>query len=176
MADERDVTTKLAQALAAADRCADRETSERFASLNEQLQELDSLARDTIRGHADVHSLARKLRDGAALTPDEMAALRLLMVGDADYYLKYDDDFEHWKSGLGKVIDEIRGLEQGQLDVETLMHLRVLCHEARSILTPTSYYLEQRERVEHFEAATRNGIDEPTGKILADMVIGMVAA
>jgi hypothetical protein len=56
--------------------------------------------------------------------------LKLLIVGDAEYYLKYDDGFDRCKNETSKIVDEIRRLQSSDLDVDALMHLRVLCREA----------------------------------------------
>jgi hypothetical protein len=116
-----------------------------------------------------------KLQNGSALTADEMKTLRTLIVGDADYYLKYDDDFDRSKTELGRILDQLRRLSSGELDAEALMHLGVLCQEARSVLIPTGHYLEQRERVRRFEEATRGPIDREAGRVLAKILNDMVA-
>ena len=50
------------------------------------------------------------------------------MVGDADYYAKYDD-FDRSESELKRIIEEIHRLQTSNLDADGLMHLRVLCRE-----------------------------------------------
>ena len=50
------------------------------------------------------------------------------------------------------------------------MRLRVLCHEAVNALTPTVYYLEQKERVKNFEEHVRPPLSSDTRRMLADVV------
>jgi hypothetical protein len=104
-----------------------------------------------------------------------MKTLRTLIVGDADYYLKYDDDFDRSKTELGRILDQLRRLSSGELDAEALMHLGVLCQEACSVLIPTGHYLEQKERVRRFEEATRGPIDREAGRVLAEILNDMIA-
>ena len=104
------------------------------------------------------------------MTADELKTLRSLVVGDAEYYLKYDDDFDRSKSDLGKILDQIRRLQSSEFDPETLMHLRVLCREASSALAPTMHYLEQKDRVRRFEEHTRNPLDRDARRILAGII------
>src|SRR5437764_675571 len=54
---------------------------------------------------------------------------------NADQYLKYDDDFQRSKSELGKILDQIRRLQSSDLDLDALMHLRVLCAGSNSALS-----------------------------------------
>lgn len=175
MAGNEEITAKIKLALDVAGQCSAAATSEKYEILNDQLQELESLARQFVQSHADYRSLLGKLQKGSPLTADELKTLRLLIVGDADYYLKYDDEFDRWKGELGRIVGEIRRLQSGKLDVDGLMHLRVLCREACSLLNPTGYYLEQKERVGRFEEATRGPIDRDAGRVLADMIKNMAA-
>lgn len=170
MADNQQVSAKLKEALAAADQCFKAETSEGYEVLNEELEELESLARESVEQHADIKSLLNKLDKGNPLSADELNTLKLLVVGDAEYYLKYDDDFDRCETEARKIVDEIRRLQLSDLNVDSLMHLRALCKEAASALVPASYYLEQKERLRKFEDATRGPIDLESGQLLADLI------
>ena len=167
MADTEGISTRIKEALDLSAQCFEAEKSEGYEVLSEKLEELEAAARVTFQAHEDYKSLLTKLDKGTPLSPDELNTLKLLIVGDADYYLKYDEDFDRSKSELKTILDEIRGLQSAELDVDGLMHLRVLCREAASVLIPTSYYLEQKERVQKFQEATRDPIDRESGKMLA---------
>lgn len=170
MADNKDVSAKIVETLGLADKCFQAENSDGYDALNEELEELETLAKKSFETHADYKTVLGKLEKGTALTPDEMNTLKLLMVGDADYYLKYDDDFDRSESELKTIVEAIRKLQSGALDVDGLMHLRVLCHEACSVARPTAFYLEQKERIRKFEEATRDGIDRESGQFLAKII------
>ena len=174
MADQ-DFAATVSEALDAAARCAGAETSDCYAVLGERLGELETLAKASLHSHVAYQPLVRKLRDGTTLTPDEMQMLRTLIVGDADYYLKYDDDFDRSKSELLKIVDQIRQLQSSEPDTATLMHVAVLCREASTLLAATEHYLEQKERVRRFEQATRGPIDREAGHTLARLIEGMAA-
>ena len=155
-----EVSTKMGETLNLAALSLQAEKGDGYEALTEQLEELETLAIKSFQNHIDYKSLLTKLENGKPLTPDELNTLKLLIVGDADYYMKYDDDFDRW----GRV-NSRRSLKRSVscrrviLDVDGLMHLRVLCQEASSVAEPAAFYLEQKERVGKFEDATRNGID-----------------
>ena len=128
-----------------------------------------------LRSQVAPQAILTKLEKGASLTADELTTLRSLIVGDADEYLKYDDDFEEAKTELAKLLDEIRGLASPDTDVEALKHLRVLCREAASALAPVLHYLEQKERVRNFEEHTRGPLGPDAARILAGIVRNMAA-
>jgi hypothetical protein len=104
-----------------------------------------------------------------------MAKVRLLIVGDADYYLKYDEEFGRCKSELAKIVAEIETLKKGELSADALMHLNVLCREADSLLVPTRHYLDARDRVRRFEESTKTALDRDSARTLAAIIEDMVA-
>lgn len=165
-----DVLDQLQVTLAAAARCSSHETVENYELLNQELQELESTARRSWESHVDCKELLGKLRAGDPLDSEELAKLRLLIVGDAEYYLKYDKEFERCKDDLGKILAEVERMQAGTLDRDLLMRLSVLCREACAMLRPAERYLEQRDRVRSFESASRGAIDRETGRALANIV------
>ena len=129
LADHQEVASKISEALNAAARCSEAETVENYSVLSEQLWELNSLLKQSLQSHTGYQPLLAKLQNGSTSTADELKTLRSLIVGDADQYLKYDDDFQRSKRELGKRLDQIRRLQSSDLDLDALMHLRVLCRE-----------------------------------------------
>jgi len=175
VADNAEIAAQMSKALNTAGQCSSAESLENYSQLAAQLQQLNELAGRTLRSHVAYQPIVTKLQQGASLTPDELKILRSLIVGDADEYLKYDDDFEQAKTELAKVLDEIRGLASPDTDPEALKHLRVLCREASSALGPVLHYLEQKERVHNFEEHTRGPLSADTARILAGIIRNMAA-
>jgi hypothetical protein len=175
MAGPQEVVAKVEEALAIAARCSSEETSGNYEGLHQELQDLGELAQRSCETHADYRTVVGKLRAGTALSSEEMTTLRLLLVGDADYYLKYDEEFDRCKSELAKILGEIERRKQSELGCDGLMHLSVLCREASSLVLPTQHYLEARERVRKFEESTKGAIDRDTARALATIIEGMVA-
>jgi hypothetical protein len=104
------------------------------------------------------------------LTEAELKTVRSLIVGDADQYLKYSDDFARMKTELNRILGQVEQLKRQDLDPEALMRLRVLCKEASSALVPTLHYLEQSDRVRRFEEHTHDPLSKDAGHILARIV------
>jgi hypothetical protein len=175
VADNAEIAGKMSEALNTAAQCSSAETVENYTQVATQLQALDALAGRSLRSHVNCQPILAKLQQGASLTPDELQVLRLLIVGDADQYLKYDDDFEDAKSELKKILDEIQALASPESNIDSLMHLRVLCREAASSLGPVLHYLEQKERVRNFEEHTCGPLSADAARILAGIVRNMAA-
>jgi hypothetical protein len=175
MAVNQEFAAILSQALDAAARCAANETSDNYAVLGERLGELETLAKQSLQSNVLYQPLVTKLQSGTPLTAEELKTLRSLIVGDADYYLKYDDDFDRSKSELARILDQIRQLQSSDGDVSQLMHVGVLCREATTLLAATAHYLEQKERVRRFEQATLGPIDREAGRALVGIIESMAA-
>jgi hypothetical protein len=110
------------------------------------------------------------LQKDQPLTADDLKTLRSLIVGDADDYLKYDDDFGQAKGELARIVGEIGKLQSSEPSLEALMRLRVLCREAASALVPTVHYLEQKERVKNFDEHVRPRLDSDARHMLAQVI------
>src|SRR5438094_949321 len=123
MPGPQDIIAQLDAMLAAAASCAADETTQNCEALEQQLNDLGELAYLTCEKNVDYRALVGKLRAGTALSPEEMSKVRLLMVGDADYYLKYDEEFARCKTEVAKIVGEIERLKTADLGVDGLMHM-----------------------------------------------------
>lgn len=173
MPDPHDVVQQIEDTVATAGRCTVEENARNYDELAQELNDLGELAYLTCEMHLDHRALVRKLRAGDRLSPDEMARVRLLMVGDADYYLKYDEEFARAKAEVAKIVGEIDRLKGGEQGADALMHISTLAKEASNLLALARHYLDARERVRRFEAATATGMDKATAAELAHIIEAM---
>ncbi|HXM62656.1 MAG TPA: hypothetical protein VN950_17485 [Terriglobales bacterium] len=107
MGDVPQVNATIQKTLELASRCAQLETSENYGALGDQVEELEGQAREAFQAKMDIASLLSKLKAGKPLTPDDLKTLELLIVGDAEYFLKYENDLDQWKSEIRKLLGEI---------------------------------------------------------------------
>ena len=174
MAEVPQVGSAIKKTLELASRCAAAETSDNYGFLEDQVEELEGQAREAFQSKMDIASLLPKLEKAKPLSADDLKTLELLIVGDAEYYLKYETEVDHWKSELQRVLGEIGKLQASDLDVDGLMHLRALCREAREVLADLVFYLDAKERSSKFRAATQGAIDPQGYRFLADIVRQMM--
>ena len=160
----------IQRTLTLASRCAENETSNNYGNLEDQVGNLESLAREAFQAKMDFASLLPRLEKAQPLTRADLKTLELLIVGEAESYLKYETEVEHWKAELSRVLGEVAKLQDSQLDVDGLMHLRALCREAREVLADLVYYFDAKERTSKFQAATQGTIDAEGYKFLAEIV------
>lgn len=176
MADVQQVNTNITKTLETVSRCEQSETTDNYEVLSDWVEELRDQASEAFHSKVDIASLLVRLEKNQALTPSDLRTLELLIVGDAEYYLKYETQFDNWKSELKRVMAEIDKLRSSQLDVDGLMHLQALCREAQRVLPEIFYYLDQKERASKFQAATRGPIDAEGAKFLTEIVRKMLTS
>jgi hypothetical protein len=174
MGEPQSVSTAINKALEMAARCTAQETSDNYGLLEDELGRVEAVAQEYFHSKLDVTGLLSKLQRSKPLTPADLKTLELLIVGDAESYLKYETEFEHWKSELKRALDEIAGMRGAEPDVDGLMHLRTLCREAQEALTDIVFYLDAKERASKFQEATRGPIDAEGYRVLAEIVREML--
>jgi len=176
MGDISQVATSISAAIDQANRCTATETSDSYDELAARVDSLEGQAHQAIKSQLDIASLLPKLKESKPLGPAELKTLELLIVGDAEYFLKYEGDLDGWKGEVNQLIAEIAKLQSSRLDVDGLMHLRALCQELRRILPNIVYYLDQKERTSKFREATKGSIDTEGYRVLAEMVTAMISS
>jgi hypothetical protein len=176
MGDTRQVSAAIQKTLEFSSRCQRAETSDNYGALEDQVGDLEGRAREAFQSQVNMAALLPKLQERKPLTADDMKTLELLMVGDAESYLKYETEVEHWKDELRRVLSEIGKLQTSLLTVDDLMHLRALCREAREALADLVFYFDAKERIAKFQAATTGSIDAEGYRVLAEIVTAMVSS
>jgi hypothetical protein len=176
MGDSVQVSATIQKTLELASRCTHAETSDNYGALGDQVEELEAQAREAFQSKMDFASLLPKLKAGKSLTPEDLKTLELLIVGDAEYFLKYETELDHWTGEITHLVGEISKLQSAELDVDGLMHLRALCAEVRRVLPAVVYYLDQKERAAKFQQATQGPIDTEGYRVLAEIVEQMASS
>ena len=177
MVTSQDVGQKIDALLKLSDRLFKGETEANYQECQLQVFDLEGLAREAFQAKLEdlYWPIIAKLEDGKALTSAEHEVLEMLMVGEAKYYLRYEDDVDNWRNELKRLLEEIRKQQAAGLDeIDSLMRLRALCREALRVLPDLAYYFREKERVRRFEEATSGAIDLETRRALANMIKEMI--
>jgi chromosome segregation ATPase len=170
------IRSGIQKALELASQCNAAETSDNYEFLEEHVDQLEGQAREAFQAKLDLGALLAKLRANKPLTSSDLKTLELLIVGDAEYYLKYESEIEEWKAQLKRALDQIAKLQTDNLDIDSLMHLRALCREAHEAVADLVFYFDAQERVAKFRATTQGAIDAAGYHFLAEIVGEMLAS
>ncbi len=176
MGDARQISAAIQKTLALSSRCQQAETSENYGVLEDQVGDLEEGAREVFQSQVNVAALLPKLKERKPLSPEDMKILEMLIVGDAEYYLKYETEVDHWKNELQRVLGEIGKLQTSALGVDDVMHLRALCREAREALADLVFYFDAKERTGKFHTATQGPIDAEGYRVLDEIVTAMLSS
>jgi len=176
MANDPQIPAVIKSVQDQATRCAAAETSDNYGDLDAQVETLEGQARETIQSKLAISSLLPKLKDRKPLTPEDLKTLELLIVGDAESFVKYEADLASWKERANQLLGEIGQLQSSSLDVDGLMHLRALCQELRRVLPSIVYYLEEKERAAKFQDAIKGPLDAEGYRALHEIVEAMATS
>jgi hypothetical protein len=179
MASIDEVSTQINRTAEVVVRSLEAEASAGYEALMAHVQELDAQTREAFQARLGEHfwPVVAKLESGTPLAAAEQDMLQLFMVGDAKYYVKYENDLENWKNEVKRLVEDMQRLQaSGLTDLDSLMHLRLLCHEAMRILPDLAFYYREKERVSKFDEAVRGAIDRDTRRTLANLIKDMLAS
>ncbi len=171
------VEAQIKETLAVAGRALETDKSAGYESFNFDIGKLESLAREAFQAKMGSYlwPIINKLEEGQSLTTAEQDMLQLMIVGEAKYYVKSENDVENWKRELERLLREIEQLPASGLDdIDALMHLRALCREAIRVLPDLVFYFREKERVRKFEGVVQGAIDRDARRMLANLVKEML--
>jgi hypothetical protein len=146
-----EIIESMAQALQAkADggfRQAGRLLGDEKAVLREQLQAQTA---------PEIAAVIRKLRAEQDISQEEIDLVRLWIVGDAAGYLQAENDFQHWLDEFARLRESLTGYLDRNLDSGEIVILQGILEDAVRVSFDIANYLEKKERVENFDATTRD--------------------
>lgn len=174
-----EVEAQIDETIDVARRAFEAESSTGYQAFNLDMARLEGLAREAFQARLDEHlwPLVNKLEEGEALTTAEQDMLKMMVVGEASYYVKRENDLQAWQDELQRLLQEIRALQKSGLDdIDSLLRLRALCREAQRVLPDLLFYYQEKERVQRFEEATSQAIDTDSRRTLANLLKDMLTS
>jgi hypothetical protein len=167
MADARDLIQTL-QSLHARAKTDDAGSFERLTGV---LVDLSNQLRESYQTAfiGPVTKVIAKLRSGASLDEDERAIAEAFMVGDAEAYVRLENDFQGWLAELDRLVKVLVDLG-GKLDPPRLLDASGEVEDARRVLGDICNYLEERDRVERYRRTIAGGLDADRAKMLAELL------
>jgi len=170
---ENHCTLALDHALALIKRARELGDASTYGDLENKLDELRSDLRESIQGitRGEMWRIIQKLRGKGPITDEELALIRLWIVGDADAYVKEEHNFGEWIEELDRLTIEIRNLRIGPVEVDRLEQLRALLMSAREVTRSIAVFLNDRERVENFDKSTHKNLARDARQTLANILV-----
>jgi hypothetical protein len=98
--------------------------------------------------------MVERLSSGQTLSADDLLIARHWIVGDADSYLRHENNLQEWTREYARLEEVIAGYEGRPLDEGELLEVKGILEDAVRVAHDIANYLEKRERVERFDAIT----------------------
>ncbi len=122
-----------------------------------------------------VAAIIGKLENNQPLTEAEKQTVKLWVVGDAEGYVKMENNFQDWLEEYRRLLDVIADWEGKTGSVQELVEVHGVLEDAIKVADAVAHYLEDRERVARFENAMRN-LNAEDNKFIAGMLKSMLAS
>ncbi|MBN1997476.1 hypothetical protein JW935_07995 [candidate division KSB1 bacterium] len=161
------LTPLLTNAVSELSNSAFQTVASSLGTLKENIRE--EIRRETLD---EIREIIRKLEGNKPLLPAELETMKLWIIGDAASYTKIEKNFQHWLDDYKQSLAELKTFEDRELSIQELSKLEGILEETTRICFDISNFLEQKERIEKFEATTRNitNLDMATRKLLAQFI------
>jgi DNA polymerase I-like protein with 3'-5' exonuclease and polymerase domains len=122
-----------------------------------------------------VAAIVDKLEKNQPLNDAEKQTVKLWVVGDAEGYLKMENNFQDWLEEYRRLLDIIADWEGKTGSVQELVEVHGVLEDAIKVADAVAHFLEDRERVARFENAMSN-LNAEDNKFIAGMLKSMLAS
>jgi len=171
---KRDLS-EIVESLSALVRSAALDRSpEAFESVEQQISRFEAMVREVqqARCSAETKRAIRNLQQGQPLAPEELEAIRMMVVGDAEFYLKHENNLNEWLAELDRLMAEVRRLAATGED-RALAELRGVLRDAVRLLPNIRSYMEEKRRLDRFNTAFAS-LDPANRRLLVELLQEML--
>jgi hypothetical protein len=120
-----------------------------------------------------IAAIIGKLENNQPLNEAEKQTVKLWVVGDAEGYVKMENNFQDWLQEYRRLLDVIADWEGRTGSVQELVEVHGVLEDAIKVADDVAHYLEDRERVARCEAALGKPNAEDS-KFIAGMLKSML--
>jgi hypothetical protein len=120
-----------------------------------------------------VAAIIGKLENNQPLNEAEKQTVKLWIVGDAEGYVKMENNFQEWLAEYRRLLDIIADWEGKTGSVQELVEVHGMLEDAIKVADDVAHYLEDQERVARCEAALSN-LNAEDNKFMAGMLKSML--
>jgi hypothetical protein len=122
-----------------------------------------------------VVAIIPKLEKNQPLTEAEKQVVRLWVVGDAEGYLKMENNFKDWLEEYRRLMDVIAGYEGKAGSVQELVEVHGLLEDAIKVADAIAHFLDDKERVSRFDNAMTS-LNAQDNKFIAGILKSMLTS
>jgi hypothetical protein len=120
-----------------------------------------------------IAAIIGKLENNQPLTEEEKQTVKLWVVGDAEGYVKSENNFQEWLEEFRRLMEIIAAWESKTGSIQELVEVHGVLEDAIKLADAVAHYLEDRERVSRFENAMTS-MNAEDGKFIAGLLKSML--
>jgi hypothetical protein len=98
-----------------------------------------------------VAPLLTTLRADGPIGPPELELIRLWLVGDAEYYVRAENDFPGWVAELDRLIGVLRQLRSEAVTPQAMARMEATVRDALRVASDIAFFRQQEERIRSFQ-------------------------
>lgn len=146
-----------------------------YWNLSSTLDELEGGLREHMQAMTkdQITQVINSLETGQELSSSDIELIKLWLVGDAEYYLKLENNYNGWLAELKRLIGEYEKIDAGNLDIKQASKLRAEALDGVRVLGDIVFFLKQQERVKNFESSVEE-IEPQERKFIIDILRGKI--
>jgi hypothetical protein len=118
---------------------------------------------------AQVAPIISLLKADGPIEAKDLELIRLWLVGDAEYYVKTENDFPAWLAELDRLLGVLRQLRSEAVTPPTMARMEATVQDARRVAGDIAFFQVQQERVRSFQTATSQ-LDREDKQTLAQLL------
>ena len=124
---------------------SDRSTGD-FWNLSMTMQEYEIQLREYIQDttRREIETIIKKLQSNAPLSGSDLDYIKLWIIGDAEYYVQLENNYQDWLDEIKRLGKEIRSTHSENPDFKTAAKLRALMLDGIRVLGSIVFYLQQK--------------------------------
>jgi hypothetical protein len=122
-----------------------------------------------------IAAIIGKLENNQPLNDEEKQTVKLWIVGDAEGYVKSENNFQDWLQEYRRLMDVITNWESKTASIQELVEIHGILEDAIKLADAVAHYLEDRERVVRFENSV-NSMNVEDSKFIAGMLKSMLTS
>lgn len=138
-----------------------RQTSSLLGEEKARLRELIQM-----KTAPEISAVIRKLRAEQEISADDLALVRLWVIGDAEGYLQMENNLQRWLEEFDAARASLERLGT-PTNVAAMVKCQGLLEEANRLAVDIANLLEKKERIANFEQSTRDPANLNRGVLAA---------
>ena len=173
-----ETTLRQLDQIAAAGQSIDEKTEEGpYHALSLPLADLKNELREQIQASTatETQRIINALKGDRSLPSSDMELIRLWIVGDAEHYVRMENDFPAWITELNRLLGALGSLRRGACSPATMSRMAALVEDALRVIADLAFFKAEQARVETFEKAVER-LTADDKQIIAGILVRKLAS